>query len=319
VAPKITLKSDKSTTLWMEARKLLSFLSLFKFIMVLYRFWLLMLLGLLLGCNQSKPATEGRLNKLTIGIVAYGEESRSLDQYQEFVDYLGKRTKALIELEPAYNEIKAVEQIQRQAWSIVFANPGLAAIAVSKAQYKPLFPLQGVDNLSSVLVVLKDSPVETLSDLNNKSIALGERGSATGYYVPLYSLYGTILSEVRIAPTPKTVLELVAKEEVTAGALSKDEFERHKSVFLPAEFRILYSSRRIPSGSVLISPKVDANQQQVIQQAMNEALPRLAQSVGYVPNSQPPDYKTLIMFIDKVKPIEARIREKPAPLYQPRE
>jgi phosphonate transport system substrate-binding protein len=121
---------------------------------------------------------------------------------------------------------------------------------------------------------------------------------------------------VRIAPTPKTVLELVAKEEVTAGALSKDEFNRHKSAFSPTEFRILYSSRRIPSGSVLISPQVDANQQQIIQQAMNEAFPKLVQSVGYVPNSQPPDYKTLIMFIDKVKPIEAHIREKPAPLYQ---
>lgn len=273
-------------------------------------------LFLLAGCVASQSSNSEKLGKLIIGAVAYGEGARSLDQYQRFVQYLETRIKTLIEVEPVYNEVKAVEQIQRQVWSLVFAPPGLAAIAISKAKYLPLYPLQGVDNLTSVLVVLKDSPIQKIKDVTGKPVGLGQPGSATGYYVPLYELYGTTPSEVRTAPTPKTVLEWVAKEEVAVGALAKDEYERYRTDFAPAEFRVIFTSRRIPSGSVLVSPEVDRNQQRLIQQAMNEAIPSIAQEVGYIPNAQPPDYKTLITFIDKVKPIESRINEKPAPLYK---
>jgi len=280
------------------------------------RLLLLQTLLVLAGCAASQSNRSETLGKLVLGVVAYGEGVRSVDQYQRFIQYLETRIKTLIELEPAYNEVKAVEQIQRQAWSIVFAPPGLAAIAVSKANYLPIFPLEGVDNLSSVLVVQKDSPIRQLTDVTGKVVALEQPGSATGYYVPLYNLYGTSPSEIRIAPTPKTAMEWLAKGEVAVSALAKDEFERYRSEFSPVEFRILYNSRRIPSGSVLISPEVDRNQQRLIQQAMNEAVPTIAQQVGYIPNTPPPDYKTLISFIEKVKPIEARINEKPAPLYK---
>lgn len=273
-------------------------------------------LFLLAGCVASQSSNSEKLGKLVIGAVAYGEGARSLDQYQRFVQYLETRIKTLIEVEPVYNEVKAVEQIQRQVWSLVFAPPGLAAIAISKAKYLPLYPLQGVDNLTSVLVVLKNSPIQKIKDVTGKPVGLGQPGSATGYYVPLYELYGTTPSEVRTAPTPKTVLEWVAKEEIAVGALAKDEYERYRADFAPAEFKVIFTSRRIPSGSVLISPEVDRNQQRLIQQAMNEAIPSIAQEVGYIPNAQPPDYQTLITFIDKVKPIESRINEKPAPLYK---
>jgi phosphonate transport system substrate-binding protein len=273
------------------------------------------LILLLAACTPKSPENSN-LGKLTIGVVAYGEGARSVEQYNPFIKYLEQETKSLIELEPAYNEVKAVDQIQRRSWSLVFAPPGLAAIAVSKAKYQPIFPLEGVSNLAAVLVVLKDSPIQTLRDVNGKVVALGQPGSATGYYVPLYELYGTVPAEVRIAATPKIVMEWLAKNKVEVGALSKDQYDRYRTEFSPTQFRILHTSRRIPSGSVLVSPDLDQNQQQLIKNALNQAIPSMAQAVGYIPNAQPPDYKNLITFINKVKPIEARLGQKPAPLYQ---
>ncbi|BAU43793.1 phosphate/phosphite/phosphonate ABC transporter substrate-binding protein [Leptolyngbya sp. O-77] len=274
------------------------------------------MIGLLSACDSRNSSTATKLDKLTVGVVAYGEGAKSIDQYQPFLDYLQTQTKMLAELEPAYNEVKAVEQLQRQAWSLAFAPPGLAAIALSRAQYLPLFPLEGVNNLSSVLVVRDDSPIQDLSDVNKRVVALGQPGSATGYYVPLYELYGTTPSEVRIASTPATVMEWVANQEADLGALAKDEFDQLRSQFSPTTFRIVRASRRIPSGSVLISPAIDRNQQAIIQAAMSEVLPTIAQQVGYIPSAAPPDYKTLIEFIDKVKPIEAHVNDKPARLYE---
>ncbi len=278
------------------------------------RLFLTQIILLLAGCKQfsSKPEQLGRL---IIGVVAYGEGVRSVEQYQSFIDYLQSQTQAIIELEPVYNEVKAVEQVQNRAWSLVFAPPGLAAIA-TQVQYLPLFSLQGVNNRRSVLVVLKASKIKKLTDLNGKTVALGQPGSVTGYYLPLYNLYGITLAKVQIAPTPKTILELIANGEVEAGALSKDEFDRYRSEFLPIELKILHASQSIPSGSVLISPDIERNQQNSIQQAMNQAVPEIAQQAGYIPNTQPPNYKDLVVFIEKVKPIEAHIHEQPAPLYQ---
>ncbi|WP_448596215.1 phosphate/phosphite/phosphonate ABC transporter substrate-binding protein [Thermoleptolyngbya sp.] len=274
------------------------------------------MIGLLSACDRRNRSTATKLDKLTVGVVAYGESVKSIDQYQPFLDYLQTQTQMLAELEPAYNEIKAVEQLQRQAWSLAFAPPGLAAIALSRAQYLPLFPLEGVNNLSSVLVVRDDSPIQELSDVNKRIVALGQPGSATGYYVPLYELYGTTPSEVKLASTPATVMEWVANQEADLGALAKDEFDQLRPQFSPTTFRIVRASRRIPSGSVLISPAIDRNQQAVIQAAMSEVLPTIAQQVGYIPNAAPPDYNTLIEFIDKVKPIEAHVNDKPARLYE---
>jgi phosphonate transport system substrate-binding protein len=281
------------------------------------RFLLLQTLALLAACAAGKEEKPTSMGKLVVGVVAYGEEARSLDQYQRFIQYLETKLKTLIELEPAYNEVKAMEQIQRQRWSLVFAPPGLAAIAVSQAQYLPIFPLQGVNNLSSVLVVLKSSPIQQLTQVTGQRVALGQPGSATGYYVPLYELYGTSPAEIRFAPTPKTALEWVAQGEVAVAAVSRNEFDRYRGDLKPAEFRILHASRRIPSGSVLISPEIDRNQQELIQTVMNEVEPSIAEAVGFIPNAPPPDYKTLITFIEKVKPIEANIRKQPANLFGP--
>ncbi len=278
------------------------------------RIFLVQLLLLLTACATPPPPPPG---KLVIGLVSYGGGIRTIDQLAPFTNYLGAELKTLIELEPAYNELKALEQIKRKIWSLVFAPPGLAAIAIAGQQYLPLFPMAGVKDLRSVIVVLKDSPFQKLSDLEDKVLALGEVGSATGYYLPIYNLYGTTLAEVHFAPTPKTVLEWISNGEVAAGALSKAEFELYRSEFSQTQFRILYTDRHnIPPGVVLVSPTVERNQQEAIQTAMKAASPSIAESAGYITNGKVPDYKYLIQVVERVRPIAERIKQKPAPLYE---
>ncbi len=252
-----------------------------------------------------------------MGVVSYGEGQRSIEQFTNFSNYLSKRLKTIVQIEPTYNEVKAIEQIERKVWSLVFAPPGLAAIAISQHQYFPLFPLEGVNNLRSVIVVLKDSPLQKLPDLTNQVLILGEVGSATGYYLPIFNLYGITLAEVRFAPTPKTVLEAIANREVAAGALSRAEFDRYRGEFSPTQFRILFSDpHNIPPGLVLAGPTVERNLLSEIHQVMRSASPDLARSAGYLPNAKVPNYDYLIKVVERVRPIAERIQQKPAPLYE---
>ena len=282
------------------------------------RLWVWMWVGLALSlgvqlgsCDRSPPPTRTRL---TVGLVSYDTTAASVETYAPFRQYLETALAATVEVEPVFNEIRAVEQIQAQAWEVVFAPAGLAAIAIDEAQYVPLFPLQGTPNQRAVIVVPAESEAQTLSDLANTTIALGEPGSATGYYLPLYDLYGLTLQAIRFAPTPKTVLEWLAQGEVAAGALAEEDFQQYRGEFGAGAFRVLHESRLINSGAVLLSPRVERNLQRLLEDAMKAAPANLAYDAGYIPNATVPDFSQLIQLVEKVRPLEERVREQPATL-----
>jgi phosphonate transport system substrate-binding protein len=278
------------------------------------RLLLTQLLWLLAACT---PEPKKIPDKLTIGVVSYGEGTKSIDRYGRFRDYLASQLGAIIELEPALNELQAVERIRSRAWSLVFAPPGLAAIAISKEQYTPIFSMQGLENQRSTIIVLADSPIQKLTDLSNKAIAIGQAGSATGYYLPIYALYGLNLAAIEFSSTPKGIMEMVEQGQVAAGAISKEEFERYLSGFGEGKFRILHTSELgIPRGAVLVSPTIERNLQQQISAAMKSAPPNLIQEANYVANAPVPNYEFMIKVVERVRPIATRVRQKPAPLYE---
>jgi phosphonate transport system substrate-binding protein len=277
------------------------------------RSFLLQLLLLTTGGCKSTLSLDGNLS---VGVISYSEGEQVIDRYTRFNSYLGEKTGAHIEIEPTFNERKALESIQNHAWSLVFAPPGVAAIAISQYQYLALFPLQDITNLRSILIVRNDSPIRELKQLEGQTVALGQPGSATGYYFPIYNLYGLTLAEILFAPTPKTVLEWVAQEKATAGALSMAELNLYSPQLSQTEFRVLYiDSHKVPPGVVLIGPTVERNRQEQIRKIMSAAPSSLVQETGYVPNEPVPDYQYMIAVVERVSQIATHLREKPTHLF----
>jgi phosphonate transport system substrate-binding protein len=277
------------------------------------RLFLFNLLGLTFAACQSQRQFEGAL---TLGVINYGGSDKIISQYAKFNSYLGEKTNSYIQLEPAFNENKAVERLKARAWSLVFAPPGLAAIAIARHQYVPLFPLIGISNLRSIFVVRKDNPITDLKQLQGKTVALGQLGSATGYYFPLYNLFGTTLADILFAPTPKAALELVAQGKAIACAVSEAELSLYGSQLGSTQFRILFKDPHyVPLGVVLIGPNVERNRQEFIRKVMSDAPSSLAQEVGYVPNGQVPDYKFMISVVDRVSSITSGLQNKPVRLF----
>ncbi|MDF5738773.1 MULTISPECIES: phosphate/phosphite/phosphonate ABC transporter substrate-binding protein [unclassified Nostoc] len=277
------------------------------------RLFMFHLLGFTFAACQSPKEFEGNL---TVGVINYGGGEQIINQYAKFNSYLGEKTNAYIQLEPVFNENRAIERLQARAWSLVFAPPGLAAIAIAHYQYVPLFPLIGISNLRSIFVVRKDNPISDLKQLEGKIVALGQLGSATGYYFPLYNLYGTTLAQILFAPTPKAALELVAQGKAIACAVSEAELSVYGSQLTPTEFRILFKDPHyVPLGVVLIGPNVERNRQEFIRKVMSDSPSDLAQEVGYVPNGQIPDYKYMISLVDRVSSISSKLQKKPVRLF----
>ncbi|MBR8833604.1 MAG: PhnD/SsuA/transferrin family substrate-binding protein [Stigonema ocellatum SAG 48.90 = DSM 106950] len=278
------------------------------------RLFILQILLLLTACASDK-SSNGQL-ELVIGVISYEEGKQAIERFAPLRKYLGDKLGALIQLEPTFNEKIAIERIQRRTWSLVFASPGLAAITIAEYQYFPIFPFQYTTNSHSIFIVLKNSSLRKLKDLEGKIVALGQPGSATGYYFPLYNLYGLTLAEILLAPTPKTVLEWVAQGKAAAGAISLEEFYLHRRKLAATEFRILFSdSETVPPGAVLIGQNVEIKRQELIRNYLKEAPPTVVQDVGYLPNSEPPDYRYMISVVKRVASINARLNSKPARLF----
>lgn len=268
------------------------------------------LTSVLFSCTASSPNFTGTI---TVGIVSYETGNQSINDYQNFKEYLAEQTGTFVELEPSFSELQALEQIKRQAWSVVFAPPGLAAIATQEQQYTPLFPIDTIND-NAVIIVKENSSIRILMDLNNKIIGLGQPGSLTGYYLPLYDLYGLTLAEIKFSPTPKTLLTQLAESKIDAAALSENQFLEYGQQFPSIKFRILHKSRPIPPGSLLVSPTLNPQQQQKIQIILQQAPPNIIQQVGYIPRAKVPNYQQLIEFIEKVRPLEGKLQEKPVSL-----
>ena len=269
---------------------------------------LFLLESILLAANACKSAQKSSA-PLLIGVINYDQDKQITNRYTSFNRYLSSVLRAHVEIEPTFNERKALERIQSQAWSLVFAPPGVAAIAINDFQYIPLFPMQeDLTNLRSIFIVDNNSPIRELRQLEGKNIALGQVGSTTGYYFPVYNLYGLTPAEVLLAPTPKTILEWIAQKKVAAGALSTQEFNLYSPQFSQTKFRILYTdSHPVPPSSILLAPTVEDTYQNQIIEAMNDAPPDVVQQTSYVPNASVPNYEYMIAVVERVRAIATDI------------
>ena len=252
-----------------------------------------------------------------MGAIAYGEGDRSLEQYSDLQNYLSVQLKSIIEIEPAYNEIQALDRLAKQKWDLALTSSGLTAIAISRYQYQPIIPLEGVEKVRSAIVVEQDSNLKNIADLKGKTIALGQEGSATSYYLPIYNLYGLALKEVRFSPTPQTSLEWLGQKKVDAAALSLQEFNQYRQNLSQQQFRILnVDPHTIPSGAIIIADKIEPEQARAIKNVLSQAPSHIAASANFLPNEPVTQYEYLIQVIERVIPISERIKEQPALFYE---
>jgi phosphonate transport system substrate-binding protein len=283
----------------------------------------LFLTGLFLASCGVRRSIERE--QLTIGVLNYGSTKQSTDRYNLFKQYLEEKLQSSVQIEPTFNESKALERIRAQAWSLVFAPPGLAAIAMSQYQYSSLVPLEGIDNARSVLVVKQDSPYQDLRSLAGKKLAIGQPGSATGYYLPIFNFYGLTLAELIVTSTPAEILTAVAQGSADVGALSLQEFNLHKTAVPDTPLRILFTDpHRVPTGAILISSTVEVKRQESIRQAIKDTPSTIAREASFIPTGTVVDYKYMISVVDRVRSIfpadqaqtAALLSQKPVRLFK---
>lgn len=208
-------------------------------------------------------------------------------QYFDLKDYLreklGKQVKdILIEVGDNLSYQKMQRQIANQELDIVFAHSPMNSWVAKNNGYtwlgshSPYTPAY----YRSVLFVKADSPIQSIADIKATTmVALGHIGSASSFYVPVYDLYGKILS-VTLANSHGKIQELVKSGKADVGASIESVIEKQP------ELRMIHRSRFIPVAGVFISPKLSDSDRTQIKQILIQAPKEVKEKVNYWENAE---------------------------------
>jgi ABC-type phosphate/phosphonate transport system substrate-binding protein len=242
---------------------------------------------------------------ITVGILTSPADYRELSDYlrkelvpANYFDYLqGKQVGIIIEGDRSlsYQEVK--KRLAAKKWDIVFARSPMIARFSQKQSYSYLagmFPDKAT--YKSGIFVKANSPIRSINDIkSNTLVALGDFNSASGFYMPVYDLYGkTFSAKIARNESPRSMVSQ-SKAEVGTVAIG-DQLKPNNP-----EFRIIHTSRDIPGSGVYLSPQL-ASQHQQIKQVLLAASKNITKKVNYG-NVPEPNYTEFDKIIDRVDSI----------------
>ncbi len=171
-------------------------------------------------------------------------------------------------------------------WGYVLANHHAGAQAVSTILY------DGKPEYFAILVTHPDSGIKTLADLKGKTFAFGDKGSTSGYLIPLHHFMtqgidpDTYFSKV-LYTKHQAIETQVASGELDAGA----DYNRNRNAMIEQGLikaersKVIWQSAPLPNDAVAVSKALWADQAFVakLRAALAGVGPALAAQPGLLP------------------------------------
>ena len=186
-------------------------------------------------------------NRITLGLVSASQQQEITDYFEPFATYIARKifaapgaqgkvlvVSSLPELAKLLDQ-KSVDFYMESAYPTYIVNQVHGAGRVLLRRWKG-----GVAEYRSLIVTAKDSGIDRLESLRGKQVAFEDPESTSGYFLPKFFLQrnGFKLSPITdntaqpspaaityiFAGTTDKVLDFVLARQVSAGAMSDDDF-----------------------------------------------------------------------------------------------
>ncbi len=217
---------------------------------------------------------------LTIGVMTDPEAYEDLSIYlqEALTGHLHQELDIQIEGNDSITYQAAKNNIARNNWDLVFAySPMNGVIArdndyVWVARMFPNYP----NYYQSALFVRQDSSIQSMADITDATrVALGQIGSASKFFMPIYTLYGKTITLDHDQSRSQDIIDQVRWGQADVGAVAKAEIEADR------DFRIIQTSRDIPGSGVYLSPQLSPEAQALVSQILLAAPEPIQQAANY--------------------------------------
>jgi phosphonate transport system substrate-binding protein len=281
----------------------------------------------LLSACCSIPVT-----RLKIGIVTTKSPSQSLESLRVIKKEVEKRLPGVtLDPDATTDYQEARRRICSGEWQLSFVLSPLVTAQAIECGQKPLFQVLGSKTYQAAYFVRGNGPLRTLrgskkqifDQLEGKTLALNQVGSASGFYVPLYELYGRRFKRIALLGDYDRIKAQVYSGKFDVGVAPLTAITGDPD-FPEGAFKVLATSFDIPEGAVLIDPKLDTCLSkkliEILQlkevytkvKAPDQKNTKLNTKPLYDPSVALPSYNLFVPIIPKVNGIGDCYKKQPA-------
>ncbi|PPF33360.1 phosphate/phosphite/phosphonate ABC transporter substrate-binding protein [Pseudoclavibacter sp. AY1H1] len=266
----------------------------------------------LTGCQTAEATADD--TTITIATIPLGEDPTQANPIDALVELLEAETGYTVEVTDVPDYLSVVEAIRADHVDMGIMSGFPSALAVNTGEVDALLAWEGSEDPVSTCVVLNDSPVQELTDLEGKTVAFADQASSSGYFMPVHMLHEAGLEqgtdyEAIFAGGHEGSFAALEQGQVDAACTSimLTELGEPMFPFADGEWRGVGESVPMPvMGSVLGSPELSDEKRTVIQDAIRavfveenaEALGALGSGFIGLPVSVDPDPSVFDGFVE---------------------
>ncbi|GAB3302499.1 phosphate/phosphite/phosphonate ABC transporter substrate-binding protein [Pseudoclavibacter terrae] len=228
----------------------------------------------LTGCQTAEATADD--TTITIATIPLGEDPTQANPTDALVELLEAETGYTVEVTDVPDYLSVVEAIRADHVDMGIMSGFPSALAVNTGEVDALLAWEGSEDPVSTCVVLNDSPVHELTDLEGKTVAFADQASSSGYFMPVHMLHEAGLEqgtdyEAIFAGGHEGSFAALEQGQVDAACTSimLTELGAPMFPFADGEWRGVGESAPMPvMGSVLGSPELSDEKRTVIQDAI---------------------------------------------------
>lgn len=228
----------------------------------------------LTGCQTAEATADD--TTITIATIPLGEDPTQANPIDALVELLEAETGYTVEVTDVPDYLSVVEAIRADHVDMGIMSGFPSALAVNTGEVDALLAWEGSEDPVSTCVVLNDSPVQELTDLEGKTVAFADQASSSGYFMPVHMLHEAGLEqgtdyEAIFAGGHEGSFAALEQGQVDAACTSimLTELGEPMFPFADGEWRGVGESAPMPvMGSVLGSPELSDEKRTVIQDAI---------------------------------------------------
>ena len=220
---------------------------------------------------------------LSFGAISTVNNSIMEKKLTPLIDYISKTVSKDLKFKTSFDYADTIEQFKNSNYDLGFIGPSPFVIATHK-QKNRLKIIAGLNNAKngyfhSVIIVKKDSKINKLSDLKNRSFAFGSPKSTLSYFMPMYMLkkenIDKELSKYVFLGKHDKVAKNVIMGKYDAGGLKASVAKKYAKYI-----KVIKKSQDVPDFIVVASSKFPDSLVKKIRQALlkPEAV-KIAQSI----------------------------------------
>jgi phosphonate transport system substrate-binding protein len=126
---------------------------------------------------------------ITIATLPVSDDPTQVNPVEALVELLEAETGREVEVTDVPDYLSVVEAIRADHVDIGIMSGFPSALAVNTGEVDALLAWEGSDEPVSTCVVLDDSPIQTVADLEGRTVAFADQASSSGYFMPVYMLH----------------------------------------------------------------------------------------------------------------------------------